>query len=91
MPDVAPLMPDTLQWLPASGRPEQLMLLLHGWGASAADMAPLALALQAAFPQAALLAPQGFVPGTGMFFNGIKSPEERRDLISYLLIESRRN
>jgi cytochrome c len=38
-----------------------------------------------------LLAPQGFVPGTGMFFNGIKSPEERRDLISYLLIESRRN
>ena len=60
MPDAAPLMPDTLQWLPASGRPEQLMLLLHGWGASAADMAPLALALQAAFPQAALLAPQGF-------------------------------
>lgn len=33
----------------------------------------------------------GLVPGTGMFFNGIKSPEERRDLISYLLIESRRN
>ena len=62
MPDAAPLMPDTLQWLPASGRPEQLMLLLHGWGASAADMAPLALALQAAFPQAALLAPQGFEP-----------------------------
>lgn len=62
MPDAAPLMPDTLQWLPASGRPEQLMLLLHGWGASAADMAPLALALRAAFPQAALLAPQGFEP-----------------------------
>ena len=60
--DAAPLMPDTLQWLPASGRPEQLMLLLHGWGASAADMAPLALALRAAFPQAALLAPQGFEP-----------------------------
>jgi len=62
MPDAAPLMPDTLQWLPASGRPEQLMLLLHGWGASAADMAPLALALRAALPQAALLAPQGFEP-----------------------------
>ena len=62
MPDAAPLMPDTLQWLPASGRPEQLMVLLHGWGASAADMAPLAQALQAAFPQAALLAPQGFEP-----------------------------
>ena len=55
-------MPDTLQWPPASGQPEQLMLLLHGWGASAADMTPLALALQAAFPQAALLAPQGFEP-----------------------------
>jgi phospholipase/carboxylesterase len=60
--DAAPLMPDTLQWLPASGQPEQLMLLLHGWGASAADMAPLARTLQAAFPQAALLAPQGFEP-----------------------------
>jgi phospholipase/carboxylesterase len=58
----APLMPDTLQWLPASGQPAQLMLLLHGWGASAADMAALALTLQAAFPQAALLAPQGFEP-----------------------------
>lgn len=55
-----PLMPDTLHWLPASGRPAQLMILLHGWGASAADMAPLALTLRAAFPQAALLAPQGF-------------------------------
>lgn len=61
-PATTALMPDTLQWLPASGRPGQLMVLLHGWGASAADMAPLALALQAAFPQAALLAPQGFEP-----------------------------
>jgi phospholipase/carboxylesterase len=60
MPDAAPLMPDTLQWLPTAGRAEQLMVLLHGWGASAADMAPLAQVLQAAFPQAALLAPQGF-------------------------------
>ncbi len=55
-------LPDTLQWLPASGPPAQLMLLLHGGGASAADMAPLAHTLQAAFPQAALLAPQGFAP-----------------------------
>lgn len=61
-PDAAPLMPDTLQWLPATGRPGQLMVLLHGWGASAADMAPLAQALKAAFPQAVLLAPQGFEP-----------------------------
>ena len=61
------LMPDTLQWLPASGQAAQLMILLHGWGASAADMAPLAQTLRAAFPQAALLAPQGFedAGGTG--------------------------
>jgi len=62
-----PLLPDTLQWLPAAGRPEQLMILLHGWGASAAGMAPLATALQRDFPQAALLAPEGFEPAdTGL-------------------------
>ena len=47
----------TLEWLPAEGRAEQLLLLLHGWGGSAAEMAPLAGALRAAFPQAAVLAP----------------------------------
>ena len=47
----------TLEWLPAEGRTEQLLLLLHGWGGSGADMAPLAQALRAAFPQAAVLAP----------------------------------
>ena len=47
----------TLEWLPAEGRAEQLLLLLHGWGGSGADMAPLAQALRAAFPQAAVLAP----------------------------------
>lgn len=61
-PTSTPLLSDTLQWLPAAGRAEQLMILLHGWGASAADMAPLAAALQAEFPQAALLAPEGFEP-----------------------------
>ena len=61
-PPAAPLLPDTLQWLPAAGRAEQLMILLHGWGASAAAMAPLAQALRAEFPQAALLAPEGFEP-----------------------------
>ena len=54
------LLPDTLQWLPASGHAEQLMILLHGWGASAETMSELALALRREFPQAALLAPQGF-------------------------------
>lgn len=62
IPTSAPLLPDTLQWLPASGRPEQLMILLHGWGASAADMAPLAQVLRREFAQAVVLAPQGFEP-----------------------------
>ena len=56
------LLPDTQQWLPLHGRAEQLMLLLHGWGARAADMAPLARQLRLAFPQAAMLAPEGFEP-----------------------------
>lgn len=61
--DPAPrLLPDSLQWLPLQGRAEQLMLLLHGGGACAADMAPLARQLRLAFPQAALLAPEGFEP-----------------------------
>jgi len=55
-----PLMPQTLQWLPAAGPSAQLMILLHGWGGRAADMAPLALRLRQAFPQAVLLAPEGF-------------------------------
>ncbi len=61
-PMPAPLMSDTLQWLPAAGTPGQLMILLHGRGASAADMVPLALRLRQAFPQAVLLAPEGFAP-----------------------------
>ncbi len=55
-----PLMPQTLQWLPAAGPGAQLMILLHGWGGRAADMAPLAKRLRQAFPQAVLLAPEGF-------------------------------
>jgi phospholipase/carboxylesterase len=55
-------MPDTLQWLPADRPPQQLMILLHGWGADAADMAPLAQGLRRQFGQAALLAPRGFEP-----------------------------
>ncbi len=46
-----------IEWLPAAGSPQQLILLLHGWGNSAQDMAPLAQALQQAFPQAAFVAP----------------------------------
>ena len=46
-----------IEWLPDAGAPEQLILLLHGAGADGAAMAPLAQALRAEFPQAALLAP----------------------------------
>jgi phospholipase/carboxylesterase len=46
-----------IEWLPAEGRAEQLILLLHGWGSSGADLAPLAQALRVQFPQAAVLAP----------------------------------
>ena len=49
----------TLRWLPADGPPQQLMLLFHGVGANAADLAPLAEALQQAFPQAALMSFDG--------------------------------
>ena len=56
----AALMPNTLQWRPVTGRPEQLMILLHGWADSAAGMAPLARRLRLAFPQAVLLVPDGF-------------------------------
>jgi phospholipase/carboxylesterase len=46
-----------IEWLPAEGPPQQLVLLLHGWGQGGAAMAPLAQALRAQFPQAAVLAP----------------------------------
>ena len=45
-----------LAHLPASGRAELLFLLFHGFGASAATMAPLAVRLAAEYPQAAVLA-----------------------------------
>jgi len=46
-----------IEWLPEEGDPQQLILLLHGWGADGRSMAPLAQALRLAFPQAAVLAP----------------------------------
>lgn len=60
-PDLPP--PSNPPWalaiesLPAAGDVEQLVVLLHGWGADGASMQPLADALRAEFPQAALLAP----------------------------------
>jgi len=58
MPPVpAPDLELPIQWLPAEGRPEQLILLLHGWGSNGNALAPLAQALREQFPQAAVLAP----------------------------------
>lgn len=51
-----------IEWLPAEGAPEQLILLLHGWGSDGRAMAPLAQALRLAFPQAAVLAPDAPTP-----------------------------
>ena len=33
--------------------------------------------------------PRGFLPGTKMAFPGVKDPADRRDVIAYLLIETR--
>ncbi len=55
--------PLPIEWLPANGGPaEQLILLLHGGASNGAAMAPLAQALRAQFPQAALLAPDAPLP-----------------------------
>jgi phospholipase/carboxylesterase len=54
-----------IEWLPDSGAPEQLILLLHGVGSEGAAMAPLAQLLRAEFPQAAVLAPDAPHPFDG--------------------------
>lgn len=46
-----------IEWLPAEGPPEQLILLLHGWRSDGRAMAPLAQALRSTFPRSAVLAP----------------------------------
>lgn len=59
----AAALPLPIEWLPAEGRPEQLIVLLHGWRGAAMDLAPLAQALRLAFPQAAVLVPEAPHPG----------------------------
>jgi phospholipase/carboxylesterase len=63
-PQALPLA-DTLHWPPTRGAAQQLMVMLHGGGGDASDMAPLARHLARQFPQAMLLAPQGFEPVQG--------------------------
>jgi phospholipase/carboxylesterase len=64
----APALPLPIEWLPVDGRPEQLIVLLHGWRGEAMDLAPLAQALRLAFPQSAVLAPEA--PHAGDARNG---------------------
>lgn len=54
----APAWPLPIEWLPAAGRAEQLIVLLHGWAQEPSVFLPLAQALRLQFPQAAVLAPQ---------------------------------
>lgn len=54
-----------VEWLPAGGTPEQLILLLHGWRGDSSLMLALAEALRQAFPRAAILAPDGPSAGDG--------------------------
>lgn len=52
----------TLVRTPDEGKAEQLIMLLHGWGADAADLMELAPALTSRFPQAVFAAPDGPAP-----------------------------
>jgi phospholipase/carboxylesterase len=54
-----------IEWLPEQGEPQQLILLLHGWASGAQAMAPLAQALRAAFPHAAIVAPESPLAADG--------------------------
>lgn len=54
-----------VEWLPAEGAPQQLILLLHGWRGDGTSLLPLAQALRSRFPQAAVLAPDGPHAGDG--------------------------
>jgi phospholipase/carboxylesterase len=51
--------------LPEAGPARQLFILLHGVGASSSDLVPLAGKFRAAFPDAALLLPDGAFPFDG--------------------------
>lgn len=65
-----PARSQALALLPDKGLPELLFLLLHGAGADASQMRPLAQALRAQYPQAAVVSitgPEAFdaIPGGG--------------------------
>lgn len=60
-------MPEAIELLPAHGAPRLLFILLHGYGAYADDLLPLAEALRERYPEAACLLPQGFTPADQPF------------------------
>ncbi|SOE51414.1 Phospholipase/carboxylesterase family protein [plant metagenome] len=59
-----------IELLPEQGPPKQLFILLHGLGASASSMLPLAVILRQHFPDAAVLMPEGFQPYEGVGHGG---------------------
>jgi phospholipase/carboxylesterase len=65
MPDPVPPLRLPIESLPEAGRPEQLLVLLHGWAQEAEALRPLAEALRRQFPQSAVLAPQSPEPADG--------------------------
>ncbi|WP_233238017.1 esterase [Bordetella sp. LUAb4] len=65
LPSDSSVSTDAFELLPQEGDARQLFILLHGVGATPASMRPLAEALRASFPQAAILAPAGFEPFDG--------------------------
>ncbi len=54
-----------IELLPETSTARQLFILLHGVGASAADLLPLAQKFQDAFPEATFLLPEGTSPFDG--------------------------
>ncbi len=60
-----PWIADTLQLPPTPARARSLLVLLHGWGSNAQDMAALAPALSPSLPDSLVLAPEGFEPAAG--------------------------
>ena len=54
-----------IELFPAATAAKQLFVLLHGVGSSSSDLLPLANRIQAAFPEAALLLPDGISPFEG--------------------------
>ena len=69
-PDTDPMSTTALAHLPKEGPPDLLYLLFHGVGATAENMAPLALRLAREYPQAAVICLNGPEPCDAVFDDG---------------------